>query len=65
MKSSKVPQPDAATIAAQEEAKRRAEAERQRAEESAASTALLRGSGALGRRSLFSAGETGFSKTLG
>lgn len=65
MKKPKVPQPDQATIDAQNEAKRKAEEERKRAEESAASTERVRQAGAFGRRSLFSYGEQGFSNTLG
>ena len=52
-------------IAAQQEAQRRAEEERKKAEDAAASTEKLRASGALGRRSLFTAGESGYNSMLG
>lgn len=65
MKAPKPPAPDPATIAAQQEAQRRAEEERKRAEEATASTERLRSSGAMGRRSLFSMGEQGYSSNLG
>lgn len=65
MKTPNMPAPDPATIAAQQEAKQRAEEERKKAEEAAASTERLRSSGAMGRRSLFSMGEQGYSSKLG
>lgn len=65
MKAPKMPAPDPATIAAQQEAQRRAEEERKKAEDAAASTEKLRASGALGRRSLFTAGESGYNSMLG
>ncbi len=65
MKTPKMPAPDPATIAAQQEAKQRAEEERKKAEEAASSTERLRSSGAMGRRSLFSAGESGYNSMLG
>lgn len=65
MRTPQIPPADPATIAAQQEAKQRAAEERKKAEEAAASTERLRSSGAMGRRSLFSMGEQGYSSNLG